>query len=111
MIDTPIKDRGIQSIEAITFMRVKRDLGLTNTQLAYLLDTYTAKLMRIQKGYSLPSDALKKKIRNLAFYNQLPYSASVFPEVDDPFAQMCPMCRNLQEQHRREWYERGETER
>jgi len=75
---------GCTSETARTFIRVRRDLMLTLKELGFVLGVTSMALSYFERGLRNPKREIREKLRNLAFYHDLPYASSVFPEVDDP---------------------------
>lgn len=101
---------GKELVSARIIMRIRRDCGLSQSKLAQVLDCHESSIRNWERGIMIPIDHHKKLIRELAFYNQLPYAAEVFPEMDDPWSNQCPMCQQL-EDYRRKMSNRDEERR
>lgn len=79
-------------LERETFVKVRRDCGLTVKLMKDLLSTTALVISDVERGYRRPSPKLKGRLRQVAFLYKLPYAVAVFPEADDPEQQECPAC-------------------
>lgn len=92
---------GMESREARTFQKVRRDLKITQGEMSKLMGVSQMMISYIERGARRPSQRLKGLLRNLAFHGKLPYAVSVFDEHDDPEQQECPHCVALRKHRQR----------
>lgn len=82
------------------FLRVRRELDLTQTEMAKVLGLSQMAISYIEQGKRRPTPEQCRKLRNLAFHQKVPFAAAVFDEHDDPDLTECPMCVAIR-RHRR----------
>lgn len=81
---------GRLSPTAISFYRVRRELGVNQATMAKLLGISQISVSNAENGVVNPKAATLEKLRDLAFANRLPFAHEIFPEVD--LGDRCPYC-------------------
>ncbi len=90
---------GNTSPVAMMVVRLRRALRLNLKDMGKALGVSGVMISNYERGHKQPSPPVKIKMRNLAFYRQLPFAHEVFPEYDDPNHHDCPACTALRNLH------------
>lgn len=77
------------------FYRVRFALGLSQQQMGKRLGLSSMAVSYFERGYRIPKDEYRLRLRNLAFEMGLPFAVDVYEELDDPETRECPACRAL----------------